>query len=300
MAQTGTKLSTTPAAPLLGVHVSATGGILMAFDRAETLGINTFQLFVKNNKQWFAPKELSAEEIAGFRARRKAWKQDGPLVAHACYLLNLGSSDAKIQEQSRESFLKELLRANAVGIDYFVFHPGSHGGQGIEQGIRNIASALNGIHARTPEVKTKTVLEITAGQGSAVGYRFEHLEAILQNVRDDRRMGVCLDTCHLFAAGYDLRTEEAWERTFAEFEARIGFDKLVCIHTNDSKTPLGSRVDRHEHIGKGTIGLEGFRRLMNDPRFKKIPKILETPKDEKMTEDYENLKVLKALVRNAT
>lgn len=289
------KKKVTMSEPLLGAHVSAAGGIVTAFDRAETLGINTFQLFVKNNKQWFAPQELSAEEISEFRKRRKKWN-GGPIVAHACYLLNLGASNPEIQERSRESFTKELLRANLISVDYFVFHPGSHGGMGEESAIQNIARALNDIHSNTPKVITKTVLEITAGQGSAVGNKFEHLEAIIAKVKDQKRMAVCLDTCHLFATGYDLRTKEAWERTFEEFERRIGFEKLVCIHTNDSKKDLGSRVDRHEHIGKGAIGLEGFRLLMNDKRFEKIPKILETPKDDKMTEDFVNIRVLKDLI----
>jgi deoxyribonuclease-4 len=282
--------------PLLGVHVSTAGGVITAFDRAEQLGINTFQLFVKNNKQWFAPKELTEEETATFRSRRKAWKKKGPLVAHACYLLNLGSSDPKIQETSRQSFIKELTRANALGVDHFVFHPGSHSGVGEESAITNIAKALNWIHKQTPDFTTKSVLEITAGQGSAVGHRFEHLEAILAKVDDDKRVAVCLDTCHMFASGYDIRDAGSWQRSFEEFESRIGFDKLVCVHTNDSKKGLGSRVDRHEHIGAGMIGIEGFRLLMNDKRFAKTPKILETPKDEKMTEDYKNLAVLKDLI----
>jgi deoxyribonuclease-4 len=281
---------------LLGAHVSTAGGLTTAFDRAEQLGINTFQLFVKNNKQWFSPKELTDEDVASFRNRRKLWKKKGPLIAHACYLLNLGSSDEKIQETSRESFLKELTRADALGVDHFVFHPGSHGGGGEESAIANIAKGLNWIHEKTPGFTTKSVLEITAGQGSAVGHRFEHLEAIISKVEDEKRVAVCLDTCHMFASGYDIRDAEAWERSFEEFESRIGFDKLVCVHTNDSKKGLGSRVDRHEHIGAGMIGIEGFRLLMNDKRFAKIPKILETPKDEKMTEDYKNLAVLKGLI----
>jgi deoxyribonuclease-4 len=284
--------------PLLGVHVSTAGGVVTAFDRAEKLGINTFQLFVKNNKQWFAPQELTPEEITAFRARRKAWKKDGPLVAHACYLLNLGSGNPEIQEKSRESYLKELSRANALGVDHFVFHPGSHGGMGEESGIANIANALNWIHRETPDYTTKSVLEITAGQGSAVGHRFEHLEQIFTRIEKPERVAVCLDTCHMFAAGYDIRDAESWEHTFNEFGKRIGFGNLVCIHTNDSKKGLGSRVDRHEHIGEGEIGIEGFRLLMNDTRLKNIPKILETPKDEKMTEDYRNLALLKSLCLN--
>ena len=281
--------------PLLGVHVSTAGGVITAFDRAEKLGINTFQLFVKNNKQWFA-KDILEEDVAAFHARRKKWKQKGPIVAHACYLINLGSQDAAMQEQSRRSFLHELTRANALGVDHFVFHPGAHLGKGEEASIRSTAEGLNWAHAETPGFTTKSVLEITAGQGSSVGSKFEHLEQIMQFVKDQDRVAVCLDTCHLFAAGYDIRTAEAWEKTFEEFTRRIGFQKLVCIHTNDSKKGLASRVDRHEHIGKGEIGIEGFRLLMNDKRFRKVAKILETPKDEKMTEDYENLAILKGLI----
>lgn len=281
--------------PLLGVHVSTAGGLMTAFDRAEKLGINTFQLFVKSNKQWFAPKELSDEDASAFRKRRKKWKASGPIVAHGCYLLNLGSSNPEIQEKSRNSFVQELLRANTLGIDYFVFHPGSHNGNGEEFGIANIAKALNWIHDQTPDVTTKTVLEVTAGQGSSIGHRFEQLEVILSKVAATDRTAVCVDTCHIFAAGYDIRTAESWERTFEEFRARMGLEKLVCIHTNDSKKGLATHVDRHEHIGEGEIGIEAFRLLMNDKRLQHIPKILETPKDEAMTEDFRNLDLLRGL-----
>ncbi len=282
--------------PLLGAHVSTAGGLVTAFDRAEKLGIDTFQLFVKNNKQWFATQEITEADANAFRARRKRWGKQGPLVAHGCYLLNLGASDAKIQETSRQSFWNELTRANALGVEYFVFHPGSHGGSGEESAITNFVKAINWIHERTPGYKTKTVLEGTAGQGSAVGQKFEHLAMIMSKVKDPDRMAVCLDTCHLFAAGYDLRTPDVWEKTFDEFGSKVGFEKLVCIHTNDSKKGLASHGDRHEHIGKGEIGIGGFRLLMNDARLAHIPKILETPKDEAMTEDFENLAVLKRLM----
>jgi deoxyribonuclease IV len=282
--------------PLLGVHVSTAGGLVTAFDRAETLGINTMQLFVKSNRQWSVP-EITNEEAAAFRDRRKTWKANGPIIAHACYLLNLGSANPEIQEKSRESYLKELLRASSIGVDHFVFHPGSHGGNGEESAIRNIATGLDWVHERTADVQTKSVLEITAGQGSAVGHRLEHLEQIIAQVKDTDRVAVCLDTCHLLAAGYDLRTEQTWNEVFEEFESRIGLDKLVCIHTNDSKKGLGSHVDRHEHIGKGELGLEAFRLLMNDARLMNVPKILETPKDKEMKEDFENLAVLKSLIR---
>lgn len=286
---------TTGAEPLLGVHCSTMGGITTAFDRADALGINTFQLFVKNNKQWFA-QTLEDDTVASFLDRRKNWQHRGPIVAHACYLINLGSLNPVIQEKSRKSFTEELLRANRLGVDHFVFHPGCHVGGGDEAAISAIAAALDDIHQENPQITTKTTLEITAGQGSSVGCSFVQLEQILDRVKDQRRMAVCLDTCHMFAAGYDIRTAEVWERTWAEFESRIGFERLACIHTNDSKQPFNSRKDRHEHIGKGEIGIEAFRLLMNDERFRQIPKILETPKDDKMTEDFENLAVLRGLI----
>jgi deoxyribonuclease-4 len=271
------------------------GGIVTAFDRAETLGINTFQLFVKNNKQWFA-QPLEEETVVNFLDRRKSWKHMGPLVAHACYLINLGSQDPVIQDKSRRSFTEELLRADRLGVDHLVFHPGCHTGSGDEAAIAAIAAALNDIHRENPDVKTKTTLEITAGQGSSVGCSFLQLEQILSRVKHQERMMVCVDTCHMFAAGYDIRTAELWERSWEEFASRIGFDRLACVHTNDSKQPLNSRKDRHEHIGKGEIGIEAFRLLMNDDRFARVPKILETPKDDKMTEDFENLAILRGLV----
>jgi deoxyribonuclease IV len=281
--------------PLLGVHCSTMGGIVTAFDRAETLGINTFQLFVKNNKQWFA-QPLEDETVKTFLERREKWKCKGPLIAHACYLINLGSLNPIIQEKSRKSFTEELLRADRLGVDHFVFHPGCHTGSGEEAAIDAIANALNDIHREYPEINTKTTLEITAGQGSSVGCSFIQLEQILAKIKDEERMRVCLDTCHMFAAGYDIRTAEVWEKTWTEFEERIGFEKLACVHTNDSKQPFNSRKDRHEHIGKGEIGIEAFRLLMNDERFKDVPKILETPKDDKMTEDFENLAILRGLI----
>jgi len=284
--------------PLLGVHVSTSGGLHTAFERAEQLKINTFQLFVKNNKQWFAA-DLEEEEIELYKEAHAKWK-GGPLVAHGCYLLNIGSANPELQEKSRKSFKAELLRANTLGVDHFVFHPGAHTGHGEEVAIANIIQALDAIHEETPECKTLSVLEITAGQGSSVGCKFEHLERVLNAVKHKDRVAVCLDTCHMFAAGYDIRSEEAWHKSFEEFEKRIGFGKLVCIHTNDSKKGLNSRVDRHEHIGSGEIGKEGFRLLMTDPRFQNIPKILETPKDKNMTEDFANLAILREMHKPST
>ena len=290
--------------PLLGAHIWTTGGLLTCFERAVELDVNTFQIFIKSNKQFFARSPISPEDIASFRTMRSEWeaklkkagRRVGPIVAHASYLLNLGSSDPEMQERSRLSYQAEIERAETIGIDHLVFHPGSHNKLGEEGAIRNIIDALNDIHADTKGLHTTSCVEITAGQGAAVGYQFEHLERILGGMREPERVTICLDTCHMFAAGYDIRTAEAWEETFEVFEEQIGFEKLVCVHTNDSKKGLGSKVDRHEGIGQGEIGTEAFRLLMNDPRFQDIPKILETPKDEDMTEDFVNLRLLRSLI----
>ncbi|MEO6939712.1 MAG: deoxyribonuclease IV [Candidatus Kapaibacterium sp.] len=280
---------------LLGAHVSTAGGLATAFERAALLKINTFQIFVKNNKQWFA-KPLEAEDISSFKAARKAWVGEGPLVAHACYLINLASGNPEILERSQKSYMDELLRADALGVEQLVFHPGSFVGTTEEEGLKNVVRSLDLVHKETKGTKTLSVIEITAGQGSSIGCKFEHLERVLHEVKDPKRVRVCLDTCHMFAAGYDIRTADVWEKSFRQFESQIGFENLVSVHTNDSKKGLGTRVDRHEQIGKGEIGLEAFRLLMNDVRFDAIPKILETPKDDKMTEDYVNLKLLRGLV----
>ncbi len=286
----------TVADPLIGAHMSAQGGAHTAIERADQLGIKTLQLFVKNNKQWFAQTELTEDEITQFKLRREKWHAEGPVIAHACYLINFASHNPEMRTKSEESYKQELLRADSLGVDHLVFHPGCHTGSGNEAGIMGVIASLDKVHRETPNVRTRSVVEITAGQGSSVGCTFEQLAAITDGVEDPGRMGVCLDTCHLFAAGYDLRTNDVWNATFDSFAKIVGFEKLVCMHTNDSKKGLGSRVDRHAWLGEGEIGLEAFRLLMNDPRFENIPKILETPKDDKMTEDYINLDILRKLI----
>jgi deoxyribonuclease-4 len=285
--------------PLIGAHMSAQGGAITAIERAEMLGIKTLQLFVKNNKQWFAQAALTIEEIRQFKLRREKWHAEGPVVAHACYLINFASSNPEIRARSEESYLQELTRAESLGVDQLVFHPGAHTGSGEEVGIANVIASLDRIHRKTEKFWIKSVIEITAGQGSSVGCTFEQLAAVINSVEARERMGICLDTCHMFAAGYDIRTQDTWNATFSLFEKIVGFEHLLSIHTNDSKKGLGSRVDRHAWLGEGELGLEAFRLLMNDPRFKQIPKILETPKDDKMTEDYINIDILKKLVGKA-
>ncbi len=280
---------------LLGAHMSIEGGVHTAVERAASIGCTTMQIFVKNNNRWKGPP-IGEEDASTYKALlTKA--RIGPVVAHSGYLINLCTTNKVFLQKSRAAFKDELERAEMLGVEYLNFHPGAHMGAGEEEGINLIAESLNIVHAETKGYRVKSVLEGTAGQGTVVGYRFEQLKAIIDLVEEKDRMAVCIDTCHVFAAGYDIATEKGYEQTFEEFDAIVGLDRLVAFHVNDSKKGLRSRVDRHEHIGKGAIGLEGFRFLMNDERFQNIPKILETPKGPDMKEDVENMKVLKRLVR---
>jgi deoxyribonuclease-4 len=280
--------------PLLGSHMSIAGGVHTAFERGMRCGCSTMQVFVKNGNQWSA-RAPAQPDIDLYNAAASA-SSIAPVVAHASYLINLCATSSVTLHRSRDAYCDELQRCTAFGIAALIFHPGAHMGAGEDEGIRRIADSLNGIHERTPGVSTLTTLECTAGQGTALGYRFEHLRKIIDGVEQRKRMRVCLDTCHLFAAGYEISTEAGWEKTFGEFDAVVGFPLLAAIHVNDSRREFDSRIDRHEHIGKGLIGLTAFRMLMNDPRFQDIPKILETEKSEDMHEDVENMRILKSLV----
>jgi deoxyribonuclease-4 len=280
---------------LLGSHMSIAGGIDSAFARGRKIGCTTMQVFVKNANRWSGPP-LSDADVAKYKAAA-AESTITPVLAHAAYLINLCAPDSRVLERSLAGLEDELRRCERLGIAGLIFHPGAHMGAGEETGLKRIGESLNVIHQRTPGFRTLTVLETTAGQGSALGYRFEHLRAILEMLNDNSRAGVCLDTCHLFAAGYPIHTAEGWEQTVSDLDAAVGLSRVVAIHVNDSRKGLGSRVDRHDHIGDGQIGLEGFRPLMNDPRFLWIPKILETEKGEDMREDVENMSRLKSLVR---
>ncbi len=280
---------------LLGAHMSTVGGVHTAFERGTRIGCTTMQVFVKNNNQWHG-KPLTDEDVASYKSAA-AKASIAPVVAHAAYLINMCATNPATLKQSRLAFADELARCEAFGIKALVFHPGAHVGAGEQDGIKAIAESLNMVHDKTPGFSTLSTLECTAGQGSAIGYRFEHLRAIIDLVHEKDRMAVCLDTCHLFAAGYDISTETGWEKTIREFDDIVGLGRLVALHVNDSKKGLGSRVDRHEHIGKGLIGLAAFRMLMNDPRLSSIPKILETEKSEDMHEDIENMGVLRSLAQ---
>jgi deoxyribonuclease-4 len=264
-----------------------------AFDRAQSVGCESVQIFVKSNRAW-AVKPLTDEDIERFKARAE---ESGiqPVVGHASYLLNLGTPDEELWSRSRDMLIIELQRCEALGVGYLVLHPGAHVGSGEEVGLARVAQALGQVHAATPGFSAQILLETTAGQGTSLGYRFEHLAWLLSHTPEGERLGVCLDTCHVFAAGYELRTLEGYTDTIETFDHVIGLDRLEAVHLNDSKGDLGSRKDRHEHIGKGHIGLDGFRHLMNDPRLAGLPGLLETPKGEDLREDRENLATLRSL-----
>jgi deoxyribonuclease IV len=259
-----------------GAHMSIAGGLHLAFERAVETGCDCFQVFVKNQRQWQA-SPLTKQAVALWeQARHRTGLV--PTIAHATYLINLASPDRRIWQRSIKAYADELQRCERLGIAGLVVHPGSHNGRGEDWGTRRIAEALNVIHARTAGFQVKTVLETTAGQGTGIGSRSEHLAEIVALTEARDCVAICADTCHLFAAGYDLTTDEGYAATFEAFDRLIGLDRLLCFHMNDSKKPLGSHVDRHEHIGKGHLGRDAFRRLVNDPRFLGRPMLLETPK----------------------
>jgi deoxyribonuclease-4 len=280
---------------LIGAHMSISGGVFNSLLLGEELGCTTIQIFTKNNNQWKA-KEITSEDVKKFFENQKK-TNISPVVGHNGYLINLASPKEDIYNQSLDSMLVELQRAELLALPYLVMHPGSHLGTGEIEGIKKIAKSINWLYQKTKGYKVKICLETTAGQGSAIGFRFEQLQEIIARVKDNQRMGVCYDTCHTFAAGYDIRNKKAYDETFREFDKVIGLSRLEVIHVNDSMKDFGSRVDRHQHIGEGKIGLEGFRLLMNDQRWEKIPKILETPKEEGTAKDIRNLKVLRSLVK---
>lgn len=280
---------------LLGAHVSIAGGVDKAVERAANIGCTTFQIFTKNSNQWKATP-LSDKVVQNYKRLIKLTKIK-PVIAHDSYLINLCAKDRLILKKSREAFIDELVRCEILEINYLNFHPGSHMGMGEEDGIKLVVESINLAHEKTKGFKVKSMIETTAGQGTSIGYRFEQIRKIIDLVEDKRRLAVCVDTCHIFAAGYDIRSETSYLKTIEEFDSIIGLKYLKAFHLNDSKKGLGERVDRHEHIGKGKIGLNGFRFIMNDNRFSNIPKVLETPKGVDMREDVINMKILKSLIR---
>lgn len=278
--------------PLLGAHVSIAGGIYKAPSLAREIGCQSMQIFTRNASQWHA-ELVKPEEIAPFR---KALQDTGisPVLVHDSYLINLASPDPDLRGKSMAAFRAEMERCEALGISGLVTHPGAHRGAGEDRGIELFVQSMNRLLQAQQGGRVKILLEITAGQGTSLGYRFEHLARMITGIEVKERVGVCLDTCHLLAAGYDLRTEESCERVLAEFERTIGFDWLGAVHLNDSKGKLGSRVDRHNHIGAGELGLTPFRYLLNRRDLRHIPMILETPGPEES--HRKNLRKLKKLM----
>ncbi|RMH70671.1 MAG: deoxyribonuclease IV [Gemmatimonadetes bacterium] len=279
----------------LGAHMSISGGVSQALDRAASIGCNAVQVFTKNNRQWSGPP-IDAEDVARWQAKIREFNIEST-VSHASYLINLASPKPETRQKSIQAYQDELARAHAYGIPYVVLHPGSHTGSGEETGLRQIAVALDHIHQEMAHAtKVLTLLELTAGQGTNLGYEFTHLRRIMEQVAEPDRLGVCVDTCHAFAAGYDLRSVEGYQRLIDDLEREVGMERLKCWHLNDSKGELGSRKDRHAHIGEGNIGIDGFRWVLNDPRWVDVPMLLETPKGKDLKEDVMNLKRLCAVV----
>lgn len=276
---------------LLGAHVSTAGGMRNAVPQGKQLGCEAIQVFTRNQRQW-AGKPLDPEDVAAFRATAAEAGFLATALSHASYLINLAAPDPAILEKSIRAFVDEIERCAALGIPYLAVHPGSHLGQGEARGIERVARSVKEALAATRGKRVTVLLEGTAGQGTNLGHRLEHLRAILDAVDSDR-VAVCLDTCHMHAAGYDLVTPKGYAATFQEVDRILGLDRVKAFHLNDSKGARGQRIDRHEEIGDGTIGAAPFKRLVNDARFRDLPGILETPGAE---ETYpRNLALLKKM-----
>jgi len=270
--------------PKFGAHMSITGGVDRALERGTTIGCEVVQIFLKNNMQWIG-KPLASDEIIRFRQQRL------PAFAHSSYLINPASMNPGFRRRSIVAIIDEIERATLLGVPFIVLHPGAQGD------LQAATQSLDEAFAATKRSPVKIALETTAGQGSCLGHRFEQLAAILQSSKHPSRLAVCVDTCHIFAAGYDIRTSKGYRATVCEMEQTFGCDQIVAFHLNDSKKPLGSRVDRHEHIGKGHLGLPAFRNVLRDERWHDLPMVLETPKGPDLAEDVENLRVLRSLLK---
>lgn len=270
--------------------MSIAGGIEKSLLRGYDLGCNTIQIFTKSSRGW-RERQFEESEIGTFHETKKKTSIN-PVISHCSYLINLASPESEIYRKSINSMLCEIERCELLGIAYLVMHPGSHKGYGELSGIERIADAINILHQKTKGFRVKILLETTAGQGTNLGYRFEQIAEMIEKVEEKSRIGFCLDTCHVFAAGYELRTKDSYRKIFKDIEETIGMERLMVIHLNDSRSDCGSRVDRHEHIGQGLIGEKPFRWIMNDERFKNIPKIIETPKVG--SKDRDNLQLLKS------
>lgn len=281
--------------PILGAHQSIAGGYHRALESGARLGCQCVQIFTKNSNQWRA-KPIAEAEAERFHAARAATGIEH-VAAHDSYLINLASPDEALWRRSLEAFVEELRRAAQLGIPWVVMHPGASTTSSPEAGLQRVIQALDLAHAATRGLPVGTLLETTAGQGTSLGYRFEQLATLLGGARDSDRLGVCVDTCHLFAAGYELAPRRAFLATFRALDKAIGVERVGAFHLNDSKTPRGSRVDRHEHIGRGRLGLEPFRLLLADPRFRGVPMYLETEKGTHEGREWDaiNLETLRSL-----
>jgi deoxyribonuclease IV len=280
---------------LFGAHCSTAGGVWTALQRGRSIRCDVVQVFVKNNMQWFG-KPFSREDLAEY-AKELAANSFACVFGHTGYLINLGAAPSENRDRSISSLIQEVQLASSLGLPFLVLHPGAHLGAGEAAGIKQIVAGLDEVFATTSRSRVRIALENTAGQGSCLGNRLEHLAAVFDGVKKPQRLGVCLDTAHLFAAGYDIRTPKGWDTAIGEVRALIGLKQILAFHLNDSKTGLGSRVDRHEHIGKGKIGKESFRHIVNDPRFKLLPGCLETPKSKDLHEDVQNIAMLRSLAK---
>jgi deoxyribonuclease-4 len=276
--------------------MSIAGGYYRAVEHAQRAGCDCVQVFTKNNNQWRA-KPISDDDASRFQKTLADLKIAHP-IAHDSYLINLASPDKELWKKSVDAFVEEMRRAELLGIPYVVTHPGAYTTSSERAGIRRVIRALNEVHRETRGIQAQCLLETTAGQGTNLGWRFEHLAAMLDGVRDPERLGVCFDTCHVFAAGYPLGTEKDYRQTMREFNRLIGVKRIRAFHFNDSKARFGSRVDRHAHIGRGEMGLAPFRFLLADRRFRKVPMYLETPKGNENGEDLDviNLRTLRGLL----
>jgi len=278
---------------LLGAHVSIAGGIEKAFSRGAEIGCTAIQIFTRNASRWQS-KPLGEDSIAAFRLASRQ-SPIAYVAAHDSYLINLASPDSALRNKSVEAFVDEMVRCDQLGIKDLVMHPGAHMGRGSAVGLEQLIGSFRSVFSQAPD-KVRILLENTAGQGTSLGFRFEELAQVLESLPQGN-FGICFDSCHAFAAGYDLSTDQGYSRTMTEFDRLIGVERLALFHLNDSKNPLGARVDRHEHVGQGTIGRAGFRALLQDQRFAAVPKIIETPGGENHCHDLENLALLRKLAK---
>lgn len=280
---------------IFGAHESIAGGVDKAIERGQTAGCDAIQMFNKSNSQWRA-KKLTDKELDNFFKLREETKIE-PVVSHSSYLINMASPKKDLNEKSYNALKEEMERCEVLKIPNLVFHPGSHVGEGEEAGMKRISDNIKRMFDELKDNNVCLLLETTAGQGTNLGYTFEQIAHMIEMAGGHDKLGVCMDTCHIFAAGYPLSDPKDYKKTMKSFDEIVGLDRLKIIHMNDSKKEFGSKKDRHEHIGKGEIGMEAFRNIVNDKKLKKVPMILETPKGDELLEDIENLKVLRGLIK---